>query len=321
MSNPIPTNYDMTFGSACDTLNMTEADLIYHIERACLIINTYVSSDDLSFANEINGKNSSGDDVKKLDKITGNIFGSIIKHECPIVYGIISEEHDEIYKTGNDDGQYIIAFDPLDGSSNIEYNVTIGTIFAVYKVDDSKKIKSGNDIVMAGYCLYSSRTQFVYGYQGEIMMKQLSTSSDVFYTMDAKKIELPPTGIYYSVNQSNQNKWLMSGSLKNYISELSDKGYSLRYVGSLVADFHRLLLSGGVFMYPADDQKPTGKIRLYYEAYPVAFLTKIAGGYTTNFKTPILDIEAPDNIHQTVPIMIAGQTEMFCWQKHIDPKN
>lgn len=256
----------------------------------------------------IGDDNHSGDNIKLLDKLSQNfLFETLITNKN--IYGIISEEHETIFKTPNLDGQYIVAFDPLDGSSNIEFNITTGTIFGVYKLDENKKIKSGRDIVLSGYCLYGGITQFVYTdiITGNVRMVRL-TEEDIEPHIIEENIKIPNKGKYYSINQAYMNRWL--SYIRESVLELGDKGYSLRYVGSMVADAHRVLIKGGLFMYPADTNNVKGKIRLMYEAYPFAYLLENAGGMCTNFDKPILDIEVPDDIHEATPILLGSNTEV-----------
>lgn len=254
--------------------------------------------------------NISGDHIKMLDKLSQTfLFESLIQHKE--VYGIISEEHDSIYLTKHTTGKYIVAFDPLDGSSNIEFNITTGTIFGIYKIDENKKIKKGRDILLAGYCLYGGMTQFVHtdiDNDNKITMYRLNEENQKPHVIE-ENIIMPSHGKYYSVNQANMNKWLQP-NLKNGLSILSREGYSLRYVGSMVADAHRVLMRGGLFMYPCDTNNHRGKIRFYYEAYPFAFLIEQAGGICTDFYHNILDIPTPDNIHACTPIILGTKKEV-----------
>lgn len=253
--------------------------------------------------------NTSGDHIKLLDKLSQNfLFETLVQD--PHIYGIISEEHDTIYKTPYDDGEYIVAFDPLDGSSNIEFNITTGTIFGVYKLDENKKINSGRDIVLSGYCLYGGITQFVHTDVTTKNVKMLTlTEEDIEPHLTDENIRIPDKGKYYSVNQAYMERWFQP-EIKEAVFKLGNEGYSLRYVGSMVADAHRVLMKGGIFMYPADSKNVTGKIRLLYEAYPFAHLIQCAGGMCTDFNKNILDVKAPENIHAATPILLGSNTEV-----------
>lgn len=285
--------------------------ILESIKEACHKISNHIRHcNPIDMAKLVGNDNLSGDHVKLLDTLSQNILFASLK-KCENIYGIISEEHPDIYRTGHDEGDYIVAFDPLDGSSNIEFNITTGTIFGVYKVDDDKKIKSGRDIVLSGYCLYGGITEFVHTTidgSDKVMMMRLSEIDNPPYMIN-DNIKIPTKGIYYSVNQAYMNRWINKGIIKSII-ELSDAGYSQRYVGSMVADSHRVIMKGGVFMYPADEKNKKGKIRLLYEAYPFAFLLEKVGGLCTNFEKNILDVEAPENIHEPTPILLGSKEEV-----------
>jgi fructose-1,6-bisphosphatase I len=257
----------------------------------------------------IGDDNTSGDHIKLLDKLSQNfLFETLVQD--PHIYGIISEEHDTIFRTPHDNGDYIVAFDPLDGSSNIEFNITTGTIFGIYKLDENKKIKSGHDIVLSGYCLYGGITQFVHTdvITGNVKMLRLTEEDIEPHTIE-ENIRMPQKGKYYSVNQAYMKRWFQP-QIQNAVFDLGDKGYSLRYVGSMVADAHRVLMKGGIFMYPSDSKNINGKIRLLYEAYPFAHLIECAGGMCTDFNKNILDIETPEDIHSATPILLGSITEI-----------
>jgi len=291
---------------------MTLNSIIEVIKASCIEIKNAINNTNCSsLAQQTGSNNSSGDNTKYLDQLSHNILlNALSKNEN--VYGIISEEHNHIHKTPNTDASYIVAFDPLDGSSNIEFNVTIGTIFAIYAVDENKQIKSGNNIVASGYCLYGFKTEFVYTNPNTDCVEMLQLIDNQFVLVKNKiSLENIEKGKYYSINYGNADKW-DPPQIYNVITHLNNSGYSQRYVGSMVADTHRVLLNGGLFMYPADSKNKTGKIRLLYEAYPFAFLIEKAGGqaiadYNT---TSILNIKMPNNIHQTTPVILGTNSEV-----------
>lgn len=276
--------------------------------EACHQISQHIRHCDPSdMAKLVGNDNLSGDHIKLLDQLSQKyLFDTLSSH--PEIYGIISEEHPDVYKTNNN-GNYIIAFDPLDGSSNIEFNITTGTIFGVYKLNNDKQIDSGRNIVLAGYCLYGGITEFVHTTpEQKVKMIRLSEHQNKPYLIN-NDIKMPDKGGYYSVNQSYMNKWL-NPYLKDCIFDLCQNNYSLRYVGSMVADAHRVIMKGGVFMYPGDTNNKGGKIRLLYEAYPFAYLLECVGGLCTNFEIPILDVKVPDNIHEPTPILLGSHVEV-----------
>lgn len=228
------------------------------------------------------------------------------------VHGIISEEHDDIQYVGSGSkSKYIVAFDPIDGSNNIEFNITTGTIFAIYHKD----IKSGRDLITAGYCLYGGTVEFVYYDVADEAVKAIRRSNDQDLVI-LNDIRMPERGKTYSINSGNGHKWSQP-ELRQYIDDLGHQGYGLRYVGSMVADVHRVIMGGGVFMYPADTKNSEGKIRIYYEAYPMAFLVEKVGGCATNYKDHILDIKAPKNVHQRVPFASGSHYEMDYLSDHL----
>ena len=291
---------------------MTLNNIIEDIKASCIEIKNAINNTNCSsLAQQTGFNNSSGDNTKYLDQLSHNILlDALSKNES--VYGIISEEHNHIHKTTNTDASYIVAFDPLDGSSNIEFNVTIGTIFAIYAVDENKQIKSGNNIVASGYCLYGFNTEFIYTNPNTDCVEMLQLIGNQFVLAKNKiSLENIKKGKYYSINYGNAFKWYPH-QMYNVITHLNNSGYSQRYVGSMVADAHRVLLNGGLFMYPADSKNKTGKIRLLYEAYPFAFLIEKAGGQAiADYNTrSILNIKMPNNIHQTTPLILGTTSEV-----------
>jgi fructose-1,6-bisphosphatase I len=232
-----------------------------------------------------------------------------------------SEEEEDIipipprYPTG----KYVLLYDPLDGSSNIDVNVSVGTIFAIHRrktesgcgtLEDC--LQPGRNLVAAGYILYGSSTMMVYATAGGGVHGFTLDPAIGEFLLSHPNIRFPAKPKYYSVNQGYQPYW--TKGVQAYTEWLQNdtpekKGLSLRYIGSLVADFHRNLLTGGVFYYPADTKdpkKPGGKLRLLYEAAPLAFLAEQAGGYASDGERAILDIE-PGKLHQRVPLFIGNR--------------
>ncbi|MFQ5613067.1 MAG: class 1 fructose-bisphosphatase [Anaerolineae bacterium] len=263
-------------------------------------------------------ENVQGEVVQKLDKFADRIIFRLNDHTGRIAV-MASEEHADILSIPDrfSPGKYVLLFDPLDGSSNIDFNISIGTIFAIYQRKSPEGpgtledcLQKGRDIVAAGYIIYGSSTMLVYSAGRGVHGFTLDPSVGEFL-LSHPNICLPDKPKYYSVNQGYQPFW--SEGIRRYTRWL--QGYdnhltlSLRYIGSLVADFHRNLLGGGVFYYPADSRdpkKPHGKLRLVYEAAPLAFLAEQAGGYASNGQRPILDIQ-PTNLHQRVPLFIGNR--------------
>ena len=245
--------------------------------------------------------NSSGDKMKKLDYDSNIIlFNHLKKLNC--VKTIISEEFNEM-KLVNENGKYLVGYDPLDGSSNIDSNISIGTIFSVFEYDETGFIKNGKNIVLAGYCIYGPTTIMVIADQKNVRIYQYHKKWNLINVN-----LLPEQGKIYSINESNKYKY--HNDINIYINKLIKKGYSARWVGSLVADVHRTLIKGGVVIYPLNKSSPSGKIRLIYEAYPIAFIFEKLGGKSLSYDKSILEEEFPyNNIHRKVPIYYFGKKE------------
>lgn len=228
---------------------------------------------------------------------------------------LISEENDEPVTFGRepDTGKYVIVFDPLDGSSNIDVNVNVGTIFSIYrsKGDFSPGgggLQPGSCQLAAGYVLYGPSTVLVYTAGRGVYGFTLDPTIGAF-VLSHEQMKMPAKGKYYSCNEANIN--LFPEHYRAYIHALRAPGeaYSSRYIGSLVADFHRTLLKGGVFLYPPTESHPSGKLRLLYEANPLALIAEQAGGIATSGEEPILSI-IPKGIHQRTPLVIGGRSEV-----------
>ena len=260
--------------------------------------------------------NIQGEQVMKLDELADRAIYRLNDHTGRLAL-MASEEHAEPIPIPErfPHGKYVLLFDPLDGSSNIDYNATIGTIFAIYRRISTEGpgtledcLQPGRDLVVAGYIIYGSSTMFVYtsgkGVHGFTLDPNIGE-----FLLTHPHIHIPEVPKYYSVNQGNQKYW--SQGVQEYTDWLqgldgSRKPLSSRYIGSLVGDFHRNLISGGVFYYPADakdPRKPHGKLRLLYEANPLAFIAAQAGGYASDGRQSILDIQ-PTSLHQRTPLFI-----------------
>jgi fructose-1,6-bisphosphatase I len=250
--------------------------------------------------------NASGDDVKKVDIISNDILKAELS-KCTLIRTIGSEEEDEFYYTEFTDAPYLICYDPLDGSSNIDVNITTGTIFSVYEYDKNNKIRDGNNIVMSGYCLYGGATQYVLSYNDKISFYQYSEQDNSFQLLN-DDLKMKEKGTTYSLNESNKKAWT-DARFNKLIDLLIDQKYGARWVGSLVADAHRTLIKGGFFAYPGNRKDVEGKIRLLYEAYPFAHIFHNAGGFSSNGVCSILDVPFPDKIHQKTPIVLCSNYE------------
>jgi fructose-1,6-bisphosphatase I len=263
--------------------------------------------------------NIQGETVMKLDQLADQSIYRLNDHTGRIAV-MASEEHEHIIPIppGFPVGKYVLLYDPLDGSSNIDYNATIGTIFAIYRrisqegpgtLEDC--LQSGKNLIVAGYFIYGSSTMMVYTSGSGVYGFTLDPMIGEFL-LTHPNIHLPQPPKYYSVNHGNEKYW--SQGVIKYTRWLqgmegNQKPLSSRYIGSLVGDFHRNLLSGGVFYYPADlhdPSKPSGKLRLAYEAAPLAFITQCAGGYASDGSQSILDIQ-PTFLHQRTPLYIGDK--------------
>ena len=266
--------------------------------------------------------NVQGEDVKKLDIFANNQFMGVLKHGISCA-GIGSEEMDDFVVFDDEisnNSKYVVLFDPLDGSGNIDVNVSIGTIFSVYKrVSELGKpctkedfLQQGNKQVAAGYVVYGSSTMLVYATRRGVNGFTLDPSIGEF-SLSHPDIKCPETGKFYSVNHGNFFQY--EESVREYINGCQRKTkenggpYTQRYIGSMVADVHRNLIKGGIFMYPATNDKPKGKLRLLYEANPFAFIVEVAGGLATNGKQRILDVQ-PTELHQRTSLFIGSKKMM-----------
>lgn len=260
--------------------------------------------------------NIQGEEVKKLDVLANEMFINMMKSS----YGtclMVSEENDGVIEVETEkQGKYIVCFDPLDGSSNIDCLVSIGSIFAVYRRSSAGSptatdaLQSGRNIVAAGYGLYGSATMLVLSIGGPVNGFMLDPAIGEFVLTDPD-IRIKPRGKIYSINEGYGALW--DKAVSEYVHSKkypkSGKPYGARYIGSMVADVHRTLKYGGIFMYPATKESPKGKLRLMYECSPMAYLIEKAGGIATTGKMAILDI-VPESIHQRCPIFLGSSDDV-----------
>lgn len=266
--------------------------------------------------------NSFGEEVQKLDKMADDIFIKTLRRGV-FCAGVASEENDDIIvfdDAKSNQSKYVVTFDPLDGSGNID--VTIGTIFSVYKrvsplgtpCNKEDFLQKGAKQIAAGYIIYGAYTMFIYATTRGVHGFTLDSDIGEFY-LSHEDIKIPVKGKNFSFDFKYYNA--VSPKVRQYIDKClagtESRDYSdlsFRYAGCMVADIHRNLLKGGVFMYPARADKPKGKLRLMYECNPMAFITNVAGGVSTDGQRDILDIE-PENIHQTVPFFTGSRDMMI----------
>ncbi len=264
--------------------------------------------------------NVHGEQVQKLDEYADSVIYRALDHTGRLCV-MASEEREDIIPIPDrfPAGKYVLFYDPLDGSSNIDANVSIGTIFSIYRkrtpgerggLDDC--LRKGVEQVAAGYVIYGSSTMLVFTTGNGVHGFTYDPSIGEFL-LSHDDIKIPKRGKIYSVNEGYFERW--DDGMKNYIRHLkqndkeTNRPYSARYIGSLVADFHRNLLYGGIFMYPADQKNPKGKLRLMYEANPLAFIVEQAGGYASDGHQRILEIQ-PESIHQRTPLFIGSYEDV-----------
>lgn len=311
------------------------SDLLADIALACKIISLEVNRAGLIDLMGITGnENVHGEQVKKLDEYAHDILVKAMEvsgHLCAIA----SEESEDFipvkekFMGERPLSKYIIHFDPLDGSSNIDANISIGTIFSIYKrvsksgpgtLEDC--LQQGIYQVAAGYVIYGSSTIMVYTTGRGVHGFTLDPTVGEFLLF-YENIQIPKRSRTYSINEGNYTKW--NDGLRRYIDDLKSdnkaagRPYSARYVGSLVADFHRNLLYGGLFMYPGDNKNPNGKLRLLYEANPLAMIVEQAGGRASSGSERILDI-VPLDLHQKTPLFIGSEEDVLEAEKYLNAK-
>jgi len=254
--------------------------------------------------------NVQGEEQQKLDVIANIRFTRALTKGGEVC-AVVSEEDDEVIDLQNGSGKYVVAIDPLDGSSNIEVNISIGTIFSIYRrvtpigsrIQPEDIMQPGNQQVAAGYVLYGSSTMLVYTTGHGVHGFTYEPSLGEFF-LSHPNMSAPEDGNIYSVNEGSYN--IFEKGLQSYIEKCKANQLSARYIGSLVADFHRNLLKGGIYMYPATEKSPKGKLRLLYEANALSFIAEQAGGKATDGKGRILDIQ-PTSLHQRTPLYIGSK--------------
>ncbi len=297
------------------------SNLLYDLCLAAKIISRHVRraglTDILGAAGAVN---VSGDLQQKLDLFARDTVRNAVQHTGRVCV-VASEEDEEpmLCPKTSRRGKYVIMYDPLDGSTNIDVNVSIGTIFSIHKRVTNPRgeagladcLQVGRKQVAAGYILYGSSTMLVYTTGQGVHGFTLDPTIGEFL-LSHPDIRTPLVGKYYSVNESNWNRWTpgvqrVVAAFKNGDGRIQAK--NARYIGSLVADFHRNLISGGVFLYPGDTRSAEGKLRLLYEAAPLALVVEQAGGLATDGQRPILDL-VPKHLHQKTPFIVGSKADV-----------
>jgi len=301
--------------------------LLHDLSLAAKIISLEVNKAGLVDIIGYTGDNNvHGEQVKKLDMLAHDMLIKAMDHGGHLCV-MASEEEEDIIQIPQrfNIGKYVLLFDPLDGSSNIDANISIGTIFSIYRrvsqgngpgtMDDC--LQPGINQVAAGYVVYGSSTMLVYTAGSGVHGFTLDPAFGEFL-LSHPNIQTPRKSKIYSINEGNYLYW--HPGLKKYIKYLqeedkvSQRPYSSRYIGSMVADIHRNLLYGGIFMYPADSRNPHGKLRLMYECNPMAFIVEQAGGRATNGKKRIMEIQ-PEKLHQRSPVFIGSEEDVRMVEK------
>lgn len=295
------------------------SSLLSAIRLASKVVNQQVNKAGLmsNILGAVGTENVQGEQQQKLDVYANNQFIKALKGR-QVICGIASEENENFISI-NKDGRYIVAMDPLDGSSNIDVNVSIGTIFSIYKrispvgseVTQEDFLQKGTEQLAAGYVVYGSSTMMVYTTGNGVNGFTYDPGIGVYF-LSHPNMKFPAKGKIYSINEGNFYK--SSEGIQNYIKYAqaidapTGRPYTGRYIGSLVADFHRNLIKGGIYLYPSTNDAPSGKLRLLYECNPLAFLAEQAGGKATDGKTRIMEIQ-PTSLHQRAPFF-TGNIEM-----------
>lgn len=286
------------------------SQLLRDIALASKVVNREVNKAGLiDIMGGMGSTNTGGEEQQKLD-VLANIRFTRALMKGGEACALISEES-ETFMDLNNDGKYVIAIDPLDGSSNIDVNVSIGTIFSIYRrkskpgmpIQQEDILQKGSEQVAAGYILYGSSTMLVYttghGVNGFTYEPTLGE-----YFLSHPDMQIPAEGKIFSVNEGSYNSF--SSGVKQYLEFCKEKNYTGRYIGSLVADFHRNLLKGGIYIYPATAKDKQGKLRLMYECNALAFVAEQAGGKASDGKQRIMDIE-PKSLHQRTPFFVGSK--------------
>jgi len=310
--------------SAHKTIDGDLVKLVNEVGTACFKISNLVSQGALAgILGAAGSENVQGEDQKKLDIISNEVFLETLQQSGTLA-AMASEEMETIYEIPAEfgTGRYLITFDPLDGSSNIDVNGSVGTIFSIIKsndqtADESSFLQPGSTQVCAGYCLYSSASMLVLTVGEGVDGFTLDPASGEF-VLTHPEITIPERTSEYSINASYQRHWF--SPVRRYIDEVlagstgpREKDFNMRWAGAMVGDVHRILCRGGVFMYPSDEKLASsgkaGKLRLLYEANPMGFVMEQAGGLASTGTERILDI-VPEELHQRVPVIMGSKEEV-----------
>jgi len=292
------------------------ANLFSGIQLACKITSNAIKRAGFEHLFGLSGQvNVHAEEVKKLDLISNDAFIAALKNTEEVCLMVSEEEPTEIFVEKELAGEFALAFDPLDGSANIDANVSVGSIFAIWKKKEKEAkvtdvLRKGREMVGAGYALYGSATLLVislgFGVHGFTLDQSVGE-----FVLTHPNITMKPRGTIYSINEGNAKYWDQATS--NYVNSVKSgkdrAAYSSRYIGSMVADVHRTLLYGGIFMYPADTKSPSGKLRYLYEVAPLSYIIEKAGGKSSNGKVDCLDL-VPEKIHTRMPVFMGSKDDV-----------
>mmetsp|Transcript_48450 Transcript_48450/g.115197 ORF Transcript_48450/g.115197 Transcript_48450/m.115197 type:complete len:370 (+) Transcript_48450:98-1207(+) len=296
------------------------AMLMNAIQHACKVVSNSIQKAGPAGLYGLAGQaNSTGDDVKKLDLIADEIWIDCLERSGVCCLLVSEEQEDPVKIKGKSTGPFCVAFDPLDGSSNIDCNVSVGSIFSVYRrsspegspavVEDI--LKPGRDMIAAGYCMYGAATELVLTYGAGVQRFALDPALGEFLYVSDMKMDPKGGKKIFSCNEGNSLQW--DEPILKFVEDCKDSGYAARYVGSMVSDIHRTLLYGGIFLYPADKKSPIGKLRVLYEGFPMAMITEQAGGVASTgmYKGSVqrvMDV-MPGHIHDRCPIIMGADRD------------
>lgn len=292
--------------------------LLSHIVLGCKFVCTAVNKAGLAKLLGLAGEtNVQGEDQKKLDVLSNEVFIKALVSSGRTCILVSEEDEDATFVEPAKRGKYCVVFDPLDGSSNIDCGVSIGTIFGIYMMKDAHEptlddvLQPGKNMLAAGYCMYGSSCTLVLSTGKGVNGFTLDPSLGEFI-LTHPDIKIPKKGKIYSVNEGNAKNW--DGPTSKYVESCKfpkdgSSPKSLRYIGSMVADVHRTLLYGGIFLYPADKKSPNGKLRVLYEVFPMSFLMEQAGGQAFTGKERALDL-VPTKIHERAPIFLGSYDDV-----------
>ena len=284
-------------------------EIILNIAEGSIKVYEKLNEDGDDVFGSIGEKNIQNEDIQKLDLIANDIFIKAFRNNLNID-SILSEENESIIKL-NRGGGYLVAMDPLDGSSNIDVNIPVGSIFSVLENNPNGFLQKGESQQLACYVIYGTTTIMVFSLDNAVVGFTLNTNLKE-YILSHPDIKTPNTGSIFSINEGNYNS--IDKRIVKFINackELNAKGkrtHTGRFIGSLVADFHRNMLKGGIFIYPTTADRPKGQLRLIYECNPIAFIAKNSNAKSTNLKIDILQI-TPSNIHERTSFVV-GSKEM-----------